>query len=51
MLNLDEIEAQLDSTVPYCLPALVRELRQARAELAALRAGQAVVKSTEPTDV
>lgn len=41
MLDLDEIEAQLDSTVPYYLPALVRELRQARAELAALRAGQA----------
>ena len=32
-LNLDEIEAQLDSTCPYYLLELVRELRQARAAL------------------
>lgn len=42
---LDQIEAQLDSTVPYYLPALIAELREARqraaedaATIAALRA-------------
>jgi len=28
--DLDEIEAQMDSTVPIYVPTLVRELRQAR---------------------
>jgi len=31
MLNLDELDAQMDSTVPYYLPSLVQELRDTRA--------------------
>jgi hypothetical protein len=35
--DLNEIDAQLDDTVPYYVPALVAELREKRAEVVALR--------------
>jgi len=35
--DLDELEAQLDDTVPYYVPALIRALRETRAEREALR--------------
>lgn len=34
--DLDEIEAQMDSTVPIYVPTLIRELRDARELLARL---------------
>ena len=34
--DLDQIEAQLDETSPIYLPALIRELREARAIIASL---------------
>lgn len=34
--DLDQIEAQMDETSPIYLPALIRELREARTLIAAL---------------
>lgn len=34
--DLDQIEAQMDDTSPIYLPTLLRELREARAALAAM---------------
>lgn len=34
--DLDDIEAQMDETVPIYVPTLIRELREAREQLARL---------------